>query len=304
MLGIRGLVAATFTPFNADGELALEQVGPMVDDLIRRRIAGLYVVGSTGEGVSLTTDERQQVAAEFVNAAGGRVPVIVQVGHNSVREAAGLARHAARIGSTAISAAPPSYFPITSADQLVDCIEPIAAAAPELPFYYYHIPTRTGVNIDLVELFEKVEHIPSFMGVKFTSPEIATFQAAQAAAGDRFELFYGCDEMLLSALAVGARAAVGSTYNIAGGLNHRILAAFERGDLEQAARYQAQSVELVRVILRWGALGAQKALMAQLGFDCGPTRPPLRTLSPDDVQRMLGELEEKGLTDLLDHSTS
>ena len=300
MLGIRGLVAATLTPFDVDGTLALEQVGPMVDDLIRRGIAGLYVVGSTGEGVSLTTAERQQAAAEFVTAAGGRVPVIVQVGHNSVAEAAGLARHAARIGATAISAAPPSYFPIASVDQLVDCIEPIAAAAPELPFYYYHIPSRTDVHVDLIELFEKAGHIPSFKGVKFTSPEIASFQAAQSAAGDRFELFYGCDEMLLSALAVGARAAVGSTYNIASGLNHRIIAAFERGDLEEAARYQAQSVELVRVILRWGVLGSQKALMAHLGFDCGPTRPPLRTLSSDDTRNLLAELEEKDLMAVLD----
>lgn len=299
MLDIRGLVAATFTPLKADGSLALDRIGGFVDDLIRKGIAGLYVVGSTGEGVSLTTEERRAVAAEFVQAAGGRVPVIIQVGHNSVAEAAGLARHAAEVGATAISAAPPSYFPMDSIDQLVACIEPITAAA-DVPFYYYHIPVRTGVEVDLVELFERVDRIPSFAGVKFTSPRVFDFQAARAAAGDRFELMYGCDEMLLSALVVGAKAAVGTTYNFIGSHYQNIIADYEAGDLDSAADRQGQAVALIRILNSHGGLPLMKALLARLGFDYGPVRPPFSTYSDRQVQVAMDLIVAKGLDTILD----
>ena len=113
MLKLEGLIAATFTPMNSDGSLALSRVAPMVDRLISDGVSGLYVCGSTGEGPSLSTQERFEVAASFVSASRGRVPVVVQVGHNSLAEAATLAAHAERIGAQAISATPPSYFPLT-----------------------------------------------------------------------------------------------------------------------------------------------------------------------------------------------
>lgn len=300
MLGIRGLIAATFTPMDARGDVRLDGVGAMVDGLIDRGIAGFYIVGSTGEGVSLTTTERKDVAAEFVRATGGRIPTIIQVGHNSIREAAELATHAQEIGASAISAAPPSYFPLGSTREVIASIRPVLEAAPDIPFYYYHIPVRTGVAIDVVDLLRQVEEFPSFAGVKFTSTVINDFQAAREAAGDRFELYYGCDEMLLSALVVGARGAVGSTYNFASGLYQGIIEAFSSGDLETAARLQGRAVTLVRIVVRWGGLGAFKTLMGEVGFDCGPVRAPLRPISAEEANGMRAELRAAGIWELLD----
>ena len=105
---LRGLIAAGFTPLHADGSLDLDRIGPMVEQLLDDGVEGIYAVGSTGEGVSLTTAERREVAAAYVSAVGGRCPVVIQVGHNSLAEARGLAAHARRIGATAISATPPT----------------------------------------------------------------------------------------------------------------------------------------------------------------------------------------------------
>src|SRR3954451_5963504 len=102
-----GLVAATFTPLRADGSLNLGLIPTIVDRMGRDGVAGLYVLGSTGEGVSLTSRERTAVAESFVEAARGRMPTIIQVGHNSVAEARAFAEHAQRIGADAISAMPP-----------------------------------------------------------------------------------------------------------------------------------------------------------------------------------------------------
>ena len=91
---LRGLIAATYTPLHADGQLNLDRIAKLVDHLLADRVDGLYVCGSTGEGMSLSSDERRSVAQTFVEAAAGRVPVIVQVGHNSLAEARELAAHA------------------------------------------------------------------------------------------------------------------------------------------------------------------------------------------------------------------
>jgi N-acetylneuraminate lyase len=293
---LRGLIAAGFTPMRGDGALDLDRVGPIVGQLLDEGVAGIYAVGSTGEGVSLTTHERQEVAAAYVSAAAGRVPVVIQVGHNSLAEARILAAHAQNIGATAISATPPAYFKPDTLDCLIDCLATITAAAPDLPFYYYHIPSRTGVNLDMVELLQAARRrLPTLVGIKFTSPAIYEFQACVEVEDGGFDLLWGSDEMLLSAWAVGARGAVGTTYNFAAPLYHRIIQAFESGNPAEAARRQALSVSLVRSIYRVsGSLSAFKAVMKMVGQDCGPTRLPLEPLDTARETQLKDDLTRIG----------
>ncbi|MBA3313202.1 MAG: dihydrodipicolinate synthase family protein [Planctomycetaceae bacterium] len=297
MFHLRGLIAATFTAMHDDGSLDLDRVSPMVERLLADGVAGLYVVGSTGEGPSLTSNERRDVAAAFVKAAAGRVPVIVQVGHNSLADAAELAAHAAEIGADAISATPPSYFRPESLDDLIGCIRRITEAAPRLPFYYYHIPMRTGVEVDLVEFLRRGHELPSLHGVKFTSPRVDQLQAAMRFAGERYDLLFGFDEMLLSAAAIGVKGAVGSTYNFAAPLYRRLLDAAGRGDLKTAARCQQRSVEMINVIVRQGGFAGQKAIMGLLGMPCGPPRLPLRSMPASASDSLRDELTEIGFFD-------
>ena len=125
---ITGIVPAVFTPMQPDGSLNLDLVRPMTDQLIDQGVGGLYVCGSTGEGPSLTREERMAVAEAYIAAAEGRVPVIVQVGHNSIQEAQALAAHAQAAGANAISAVPPSYFKPSSLQNLVDILSDIMKA--------------------------------------------------------------------------------------------------------------------------------------------------------------------------------
>ena len=137
---LSGLVAATFTPMRPDGSLHLAMVNPIVEHLIHSGVSGLYVCGSTGEGPLMSGDERKATAAAYVEATAGRLPVVVQVGHSSVVESRQLAAHAQQIGADAISAVAPYYFKPDSVGVLVDCLAEIAGGAPDLPFYYYHVP--------------------------------------------------------------------------------------------------------------------------------------------------------------------
>lgn len=292
---ITGLVSAPFTPLRSDGSLHIDRVYEMVDRLLENEIKGIFVCGSTGEGPSLTTPERKQVAEAFVGAVHKRIPVFVHVGHNSIAESRELAAHAQEIGADYISATPPTYFKIASVEVLVDCLSQIAAAAPELPLYYYNIPALTGIQLDMIRLLELGQTaLPGLAGIKYTAPTLHDYQACLNFARGRYDLLYGTDEMLLSALATGAKGFIGSTYNFAAPLYDRLIRAFYRHDLEEARQCQWQAVEMVRLIVRYGGLPAQKAIMKMIGTDCGPVRLPLRTLSPEDYRAFEKDLEKIG----------
>jgi N-acetylneuraminate lyase len=293
-----GLIAAVFTPMGEDGSLNLGQIPSVVDHLVRAQIGGLYVCGTTGEGPSLSSEERRATATAYVEAAAGKLPVIVQVGHNSLTESRGLVSHAETIGADAVSAMPPAYFKFESLKTLIDCLAEIASAAPKLPLFYYHIPSMTGMDFDMVEfLRECSKRLPNLAGIKYSHLAVDEYQACLELENRRFDVLFGRDEMLLSALCVGAAGAVGSTYNFAGPLYRRIIDAFARGDLREARRCQALSVEMVRILCRYRGQPAFKAAMKLIGPDCGPNRLPLETLTSEELQAMKNELAGIGFFD-------
>jgi len=291
-LRLKGLVAATLTPLHDDGSLNLDQVGPIVDHLLGQGVEGLYVCGSTGEGISLMGAERKAVARAYVEAAHHQLPVVVQVGHNSLSEAHELARHAQEIGADAISANAPSYFKVGSVESLVACMRKIASGAPDLPFFYYHIPHLTGAHLNMLEFLEQAsQQIPNLAGIKYTSPTLHEYQCCLEWKDGAYGVLWGCDEMLLPALAVGATGAVGSTYNIAASLYTRMIEAFQDGNLDTARRCQSLAIRLINVLYEWPFHAALKEVMRMLGLDCGPCRLPHPELAAEDVRRLRTRLE-------------
>ena len=297
-LRLRGLIAAPHTPLRDDLSVDLERIPAQVEHILAGGVQGLYVLGSTGEGPSMTTEERRAVAQTFVRAVDGRVPVILQVGHPAIAEAANLAKHAAEIGADAFSAVFTSYFPVSGVESVATHLASIAAAAPALPFYAYHIPALSGFHVDGRSLLDALAaRTPNLAGIKFTSPQIHEFQSCVDTYGDQMDVLYGCDEMLLAGACVGAHGAVGSTYNFAAPLYTRILAAVARGDLASARVDQARSVEMVRVLVEHGGAPAIKATMGLCGFDCGPVRAPQRNLTAETLASLRRELDALGFFD-------
>jgi len=291
----RGLMAATYTPMHDDGTLNLDQVPPMVEHLQRSGVSGIYICGSTGEGMSLSSAERRAVAEAYVSAAAGRMTTVVQVGHNSLVEARSLAAHAGQIGADVVSATAPSYFKVDSVATLADSMAEVAAGAPKLPFYYYHIPSLTGASLDMVEFLRVgAERITNLAGLKYTTPMVHEYQACLEWESRRLDILWGCDEMLLSALVVGARGAIGSTYNVAAPLYRSIVENYENGDLAEARRLQFRSVQMIRTIYRYPFHAAMKQILTLLGIDCGCCRLPQRRLTPPQIAELKVDLERIG----------
>jgi N-acetylneuraminate lyase len=299
---IEGICAATHTPFHDDGSLNLTAVERQRDHLLSRNVTQVFIGGSTGESHSVSTAERRALAERWAAAAKGTaLRVIVHVGSNNLSDAAELAAHAQGIGAAAVSMLAPSYFKPRSLADLVSCCAKVASAAPALPFYYYDIPVLTGVNFSMEEFLNTAPAaIPNLVGIKYTNPDLMAFQLALRAGGGKFDLPWGCDEFYLAALALGAKGAVGSTFNFAPGVYQRLQKAYAAGDMATARAEQFRSVQLVQVVARRGYMGCAKALMGHLGVPVGPARLPNANPDTAGVKAMLGELEAIGYFDWKD----
>ena len=292
---LSGLIAAPHTPFRSDGSLALDLIPRQAQLLARNGVSGAFICGTTGEGSSLTNAERRQVVEAWVAAKPSSLAVIVHVGHLSLGEACEFARHAQATGADAIATIAPSFFKPAATTELVAWCAKVAAAAPKLPFYYYHMPAMTGVTIPAADFLQSVNgQIPTLAGVKFTHENLMDFGRSGEIGGGKYTMLFGRDEILLSGLALGARGAVGSTYNFAAPLYLRIIEAFNRGDLESARRDQSRAMQFINVLDRHGGLAAGKAVMKLIGLDCGPVRLPLRAVSADHERSLHAELEQIG----------
>jgi N-acetylneuraminate lyase len=299
-LRLEGLVPATHTPMHEDGSIAPVKICDQAEILARQGAIGVFVNGSTGEGVSLTSEERRTLAEEWSrHASANGLKLVVHVGHTSHVEARSLAEHAAAIGADAVSAMAPFYFRPGNPKSLVDWLEPVAKGCPSLPFYYYDIPSMTGVRVDMPGLAdEAVRRIPNFTGIKYTSDDLVSLQELLHFQGGRLDVLFGNDECLLAALALGVRGAVGSSYNFAAEIYLEIIEAFLSGDFERARARQLLSVRLIRTIARFGYLPAAKRIMGLRGCDCGPVRPPLENLPLEKVAQLIAEVESLGVHNL------
>jgi N-acetylneuraminate lyase len=289
------LIAATFTAFHDDGTLDLRKVEEQARSLVEDGVRSVFVCGTTGEGASLSSSERAAVTGRWCEAAGDELEVIVHVGHTSLAEARALAAHAESVGVAGIAAVAPYYHRPRGVEELVSFCAEAAAAAPRTPFYYYHIPSMTGVDLPMAEfLCAAGPKIPTLAGVKFTHEDLADYGRCLDVAEDRYEIFFGRDEMLLAGLSLGARAAVGSTYNFAAPLYRQVAEAFELGDMGTARKAQALARDMIVVAVRHGGLPAFKAMMRLAGVDCGPCRLPLKALDVAQWELLRDELEEMG----------
>lgn len=296
---LSGLVAATHTPLHPDGQLNLGGVARQAEYLLTNGVKSVFIGGTTGESHSLTVEERLALAQRWSEVVRGtELRLVVHVGSNALADAKVLAAQAQDLGAAAISALAPSYFKPRDLESLVLCCAEVAGAAPELPFYYYDIPSMTGVHLSAPKFLESAaERIPTLAGIKFSNIDMIAYQQCLQTQGGRFDMPWGTDEALLAALALGASGAVGSTYNFAAPLYLRILSAFAAGDLAAARVDQFRSVQLVELLAGYGFMGAAKTLMGFLGVDVGPARAPNSNLTPQQATTLRTSLEQLGFFD-------
>ena len=298
MKKLKGLIAAPFTPMNDQGALVLGQIEMLVQLYEKNGVKGAFICGSTGEGASISFEEKKQLMEQWGKIKSDKVKALFMLGGTCLKEMEDLALYARACNLDGISILCPFYFKPNSVEQLVRFCKQVADTVPEMPFYYYHIPALTGGNFSMLDFLKLADqHIPNLAGIKYTHPNIMEFHACSRYKNGKYDLLWGIDEGLLSGLAIGAKGAVGSTYNYAAPLYNQIIKAFEVGDLQQAENLQYKAVKMVEILVKYGGTGAGKAFMKLIGVDCGWFRFPLQPLSPKQMKGLKKELEGIGFFD-------
>ncbi|MHC2991593.1 dihydrodipicolinate synthetase [Pontibacter sp. HJ8] len=303
---IHGLIAAPFTPMHPDGSLNLALI-PAYHNLLKTNgNTGAFICGSTGEGVSLTLEEKKKVAEAWAAVTKGDTAfkVITLVGGTCLADAIELAQHAQHIGLHAVSFTGPSYFKPASVQMLAACCQAVADAVPGMPFYYYHIPVLTGVNFQMIDLLQEVNgQIPNFAGIKYTHEDFMDYLSCLQFENGRYDMLWGRDENLLSALVLGAKGGVGSTYNYAAPLYTALIEAYNQGDQEAARKLQQQSIDMIRLLGKYGGIATGKAYMKLLGLDCGEFRLPVRNMSQAQFQSFSADVAALGFSEFCSRSS-
>ena len=294
-----GLIAAPFTPMHQNGELNLSLIPVYYQFLKRNGVKGAFINGSTGEGVSMTAKEKMKVTEAWAAATkqDKDFKVMALLGGTSIADCKELAMHARQSGIYAVSFTAPFYFKPPSVKELAECCIEIANTVPDMPFYYYHIPVLTGVGYPMISLLKEVDgKLQNFAGIKYTHEDFMDFLSCLQFQNNKYDMLWGRDENMLPSLAVGAKAAVGSTFNYAAPLYYQIMDAFEKGDLKTAQALQQKSIDMIALLGKYGGIATGKAYMKLVGMDCGKFRLPVKNMSDAAFENFKADTEAIGFS--------
>lgn len=279
---LNGLISAPFTPMNANGSVNLSIIPAYYEFLKANGVTGAFICGSTGEGVSLTFSEKKEVARAWADCSNhdDDFRVMMFLGGTCIADCIELAQYSRELGLYAVSFTGPFYFKPSSALVLAECCKAVADSVPDMPFYYYHIPVLTGVDVTMYDLLQAIDgNIPNFAGIKYTHEDFMDFQSCRNFKNGKYDMLWGRDENMLSALALGTKGAVGSTFNYAAPLYHSLIQAFNNNDLKLAETLQQKSIDMIRLLGKYGGISVGKAYMKMVDTDCGEFRLPVRNMS-------------------------
>ncbi len=299
---LKGFFPAPYTPFHPNGKINTDIIPTYAARLKKDGVAGVFAGGTTGEGLLLTIQERKEMAEAWMAHQDDNFKVIIHVGASSVEDAKELTRHAASISAHAFSTMAPIFLKPGSVSALIHFCKEIAAEAPELPFYYYHIPQITAVDFMMIDFLEQAEgQIPNLKGIKYSGTNIMDVLLCAEYENKKMDIVYGQDEKLLAGLAYGLESAIGSTYNYMAPHYHSLVKAFQTGDMAKARELQTASAKLVRCMDQFGGgIRVGKRIMKEIGIDCGGLRSPGMTITEKEWNDFQNLLRANGLDDYED----
>lgn len=290
------ILTAAFTPMHPDGSINYDRIADLYHHYVKSGVQGVFLNGTTGECMSLTTEERQKLVEVWMDCrrrnSHSTFRIFVHVGSCSLYETAQMAEHAQAHGADGIAMVATFYFRPQTLEDLIEQCEYVAAAAPATPFYYYNIPSMTGVNFPLNRIIEAAsKRIPNFAGLKNSFNDLVDYQECIHYAKKKLAMYWGTDEVFMMLYAAGNRHYVGSTYNYMSGIYFDMVEAYHAGDHERTVQLQREASIIYKVLLSNNGLIAGKEVMRYLGIDCGPVRRPLKAMSAATSDALLTNLQ-------------
>lgn len=291
----KGVFVAFYSAYNDKGEVDKDRVKKLARYYTSTNIKGLYVGGSSGEGVLQSEEERKLVLEAVVEEVKGELTIIAHIGANSTDESVRLAKHAEQLGVDAISSIPCVYYrlsPVAVENHWQKMID-----STELPFIIYHIPQTTGFNLP-INLLEKMAKQDKVIGIKCSSE--STFELQQfkyigeKASKNGFLVFNGPDEQFLAGRSIGADSGIGGTYGVMPELFVELDKLIKNNNVKKAQELQNDINEIIKDLLSTGSLyGAAKYILSLRGIETGDPRSPFLPIKGVELEDKVKSIEEK-----------
>jgi dihydrodipicolinate synthase/N-acetylneuraminate lyase len=274
---ISGTLAAAATPLRDGGrELDETAVEPLVDFLAGAGLDGLLALGTTGEGILLSVDERRRLAELFVEAAAGRLHVAVHCGAQTTADTVALAEHAARLGVAGIAVIAPPYFRLDD-DALLEHFAAAASVCAPTPFYVYEFASTSGYAVPPTVVSELRERVPNLAGLKVSDTPWERFEPYLI---EGLDVFVGPEALIARGMGGGA---VGAVSALATAFPELVAACVREPSAERAAAL----AELRATIERFPRHAALKHVLGRRGVPISEdVRAPLRGLRDDEREEL------------------
>lgn len=280
---LNGILPAILTPLDNNGKLNTAAYEQLLERVYSAGVHGIYVAGQTGEGVLLPMDERKRLTEISLRHSPKGAQVIVHIGSYRTEDAVDLAKHASKLGVTAVSSLPAlglfSFAEIKTYYQTV-------VTASEVPFLVYFFPALAP-PIQTVEHLQELCEIPNVAGMKFTDYNLYRLERVKRFCS---VLYNGHDEVLAAGLLMGADGGIGTFYNLIPEMFLDVYNRVKANDGAGAMKVQTRINELIEIVLRFPALSAVKRMMTWSGVPCGDVVAPRRSMNAEEEARLIEAL--------------
>jgi 4-hydroxy-tetrahydrodipicolinate synthase len=284
------IVTAMITPFDGAGKVNEKEAARLAMWMVDRDHDALVVAGSTGEGQTLSSDERVRLFATVKEAIDGRARVIANAGSNDTRDSVASVKAAERAGADAILAVVP-YYNKPPQSGMIAHFRAIAQSTA-LPVVIYNIPGRTGVNMLPETLLELAASEKNIAGVKESSGDLKQIGTILNDRRPDFIVWAGDDHLFLPCLAMGADGVVGVASHLCSREYRAMIDAYRAGRVDDAARIHLSLLPLIDALFSVTNPIGVKWAMRQLGFETGECRLPLDGMPAAAAQRLLPLIEK------------
>ncbi|MBZ5762463.1 4-hydroxy-tetrahydrodipicolinate synthase [Rhizobium sp. VS19-DR104.2] len=266
----RGVYTVMITPLDEDGAVDLTALAAFTDWQIREGIHGLIPLGSTGEFLSLSEDERDGVARTVIETAAGRVPVLIGTGAEDTRECVRLSKKAEEMGADGVMIIPPFYSTPTD-DEIVHHYRTVASSI-SIPIMVYNNPATANVDLK-PELVKRIAAIEGCDYIKESTLEVTRVRDIIRLAGDNMTVFGGI--LGFESFVLGAQGWVAVASNVAPGPMARIFElVVDEKNIDEARALYLKWLPVIQAVGGQAYVAGSKSLLNHMGFGAGQPRPP------------------------------
>lgn len=286
---LEGVITAMVTPFNEDGTVNCEKMRTLTRFLMDKGVDCFYPLGTTGECMRISEEERKQIAEAVINEVNHEKTVYIHVGAPTEDETIRLAKHAEQAGADGIGVVTPIYI---SANQreLVEYFVRVAQAVPKLPVYLYGIPQCAGNDISVEVAKQVAARCENVVGIKYSFTDVLKVDQFLLIRDETFKVVPGMDKLLLPELVMGCSGVISGISCVYPEPFVRVYQEYKKGNLLEARKWQRIATRYCDALRNGSNMSYFKMGLKLRGIDVGVMKKPQLDLTNEEFEAFEKEI--------------